>query len=188
MTPGAPKIVLSALIVGGVLVSIACGGSDNSKNSSSSASAATSAPAATATRPATSPTTASAAAAPTTAAAAATTAPAGAANVTVKVGTANGTKVLVDSRGFTLYTSNRDTAGSGKSAVTGPVLQAWPALILASGTPTKGDGVTGDLTVITRDDGTKQVAYKGLPLYFWQNDKAPGDATGNGTGGFSFAT
>jgi predicted lipoprotein with Yx(FWY)xxD motif len=108
--------------------------------------------------------------------------------VTVKVGTANGNKVLVDSRGFTLYTSNRDTAGSGKSGVTGPVLQAWPALLLASGTPTKGDGVTGDLTVITRDDGTKQVAYKGLPLYFWQNDKAAGDATGNGTGGFSFAT
>ena len=51
----------------------------------------------------------------------------------------------------------------------------------------KPDGLTGDLSVITRDDGSKQVAYKGLPLYFWQNDKAPGDVTGNGVGGFTVA-
>jgi predicted lipoprotein with Yx(FWY)xxD motif len=84
-------------------------------------------------------------------------------------------------------TSNRDVAGSGKSAVTGGVLVAWPAFILASGNPSKPDGLAGDLTLITRDDGSKQVTYKGLPLYYWQNDKAPGDVTGQGVGGFSVA-
>jgi len=97
-------------------------------------------------------------------------------------------KVLTDGRGFTLYTSNRDVAGSGKSGVTGAVLAAWPALLLAAGNPVKPDGLTGDLGVITRDDGSKQVAYKGLPLYLWQNDKAPGDVTGNGVGGFTVAS
>ncbi|HEY7969617.1 MAG TPA: hypothetical protein VID95_06435, partial [Candidatus Limnocylindrales bacterium] len=55
---------------------------------------------------------------------------------------------------------------------------AWPALTLASGTPTKGDGVTGDLTVITRDDGTKQVTYNGQPLYYFAGDTAAGATNG----------
>jgi predicted lipoprotein with Yx(FWY)xxD motif len=106
---------------------------------------------------------------------------------TVKIGNSSLGRVLTDSKGMTLYTSNRDTAGSGKSGVTGPVLAAWPALILASGNPVKPDGLSGDLALITRDDGSKQVTYKGLPLYSWQNDKAPGDVTGQGVGGFSVA-
>ncbi|MEO8186844.1 MAG: hypothetical protein ABI580_05700, partial [Burkholderiaceae bacterium] len=35
----------------------------------------------------------------------------------------------------------------------------------------------------TRDDGAKQWAYKGQPLYQWANDKKPGDKTGDGVGG-----
>ncbi len=108
-------------------------------------------------------------------------------NTTLKVRTTSAGKVLTDTKGMTLYTSNRDTAGSGKSGVTGGVLQAWPAYILASGNPSKGDGVSGDASLITRDDGSKQVAYKGLPLYYWQNDKQPGDTTGNNVGGFTVA-
>jgi predicted lipoprotein with Yx(FWY)xxD motif len=38
--------------------------------------------------------------------------------------------------------------------------------------------VTGKLATITRDDGSLQVTYNGLPLYFFKNDKAPGDANG----------
>ena len=38
--------------------------------------------------------------------------------------------------------------------------------------------MTGKLGTITRDDGTLQVTYNGLPLYFFKNDKAPGDANG----------
>jgi predicted lipoprotein with Yx(FWY)xxD motif len=45
-----------------------------------------------------------------------------------------------------------------------------------------GDTGTGDYTIITRDDGSKQWAYKGKPLYLWSKDQKPGDTTGDGVG------
>ena len=42
------------------------------------------------------------------------------------------------------------------------------------------DKVSGDLSINTRDDGSKQWAYKGKPLYFWAKDAKPGDKTGDG--------
>jgi predicted lipoprotein with Yx(FWY)xxD motif len=53
--------------------------------------------------------------------------------------------------------------------------------------PAAGPGITGALGTFTRADGTTQVTYNGLPLYGWQGDAKPGDATGNGVGGFSVA-
>jgi predicted lipoprotein with Yx(FWY)xxD motif len=47
--------------------------------------------------------------------------------------------------------------------------------------------VTGELAVITRSDGVKQVTYKGSPLYRYAADTAPGDAKGQGVGGVWFA-
>jgi len=88
---------------------------------------------------------------------------------------------------MTLYTYNNDVANSGKSAVSGGLLQAWPALTLASGTPAKPSGLAGDLATITRDDGSKQVTYKGLPLYLFQRDQKPGDVTGQNVAGFVVA-
>jgi predicted lipoprotein with Yx(FWY)xxD motif len=96
-------------------------------------------------------------------------------------------KVLTDSRGMTLYTYNNDVANNGRSAVSGGLLQAWPALTLASGTPAKPSGLSGDLGTITRDDGTKQVTYKGLPLYLFQRDQKAGDVTGQNVAGFVVA-
>jgi predicted lipoprotein with Yx(FWY)xxD motif len=88
--------------------------------------------------------------------------------------------VLVASNGMTLYTFTDDVKDSGKSACTGQCIATWPALTVpAGGTPTGGTAVTGTLGTITReDDGTLQVTYNGLPLYFFANDKAPGDANG----------
>jgi predicted lipoprotein with Yx(FWY)xxD motif len=89
--------------------------------------------------------------------------------------------VLVDgASGMTLYIFTKDVKDSGVSACTGGCLDTWPALTVATGeTPTGGDGVTGTLGTITRaDDSTLQVTYNGLPLYFFQNDAAPGDANG----------
>ncbi|HOC01350.1 MAG TPA: hypothetical protein PKM43_21700, partial [Verrucomicrobiota bacterium] len=37
-----------------------------------------------------------------------------------------------------------------------------------------------DYSVITRDDGKTQLAYKGKPLYYWAKDAKPGDKTGDG--------
>jgi predicted lipoprotein with Yx(FWY)xxD motif len=81
--------------------------------------------------------------------------------------------VLTNSNGMTLYTFDKDTAG--KSACNGPCATNWPPL-LASG-DAKGDG---DYSVVTRDDGKKQWAYKGKPLYTWSKDQKPGDKTGDG--------
>lgn len=89
-----------------------------------------------------------------------------------QVQTANG--ALVGPNGMTLYVFDRDTAGSGKSACNGPCATNWPPL-MATAAP-----AGGEYSVITRDDGTRQLAYKGKPLYFWAKDSKPGDKTGDG--------
>ncbi|MCS6767071.1 MAG: hypothetical protein MO847_12110 [Candidatus Protistobacter heckmanni] len=80
--------------------------------------------------------------------------------------------VLVNSAGMTLYTFDKDDAGKGKSVCNGPCATNWP--------PVATDGnVSGDYSVVTRDDGAKQLAYKGKPLYGWIKDAKPGDKTGD---------
>jgi len=93
--------------------------------------------------------------------------------------------VLVGPTGMTLYTHAGDSATS--STCTAACATAWPALT-TTGQPTAGPGVTGQLGTLTRADGTKQVTYAGLPLYYWQGDTKAGDVTGNGIAGFSVAT
>jgi predicted lipoprotein with Yx(FWY)xxD motif len=83
--------------------------------------------------------------------------------------------MLVNSAGMTLYTFDKDAAGSGKSACNGPCAVNWPPLHAAA-----TDQASGDWTVLTRDDGSKQWAYKGKPLYHWIKDQKPGDKTGDG--------
>jgi predicted lipoprotein with Yx(FWY)xxD motif len=101
------------------------------------------------------------------------TAPSFAADVPVKMGkTAIGT-VLTDSAGMTLYTYDKDEGG--KSMCNGPCASNWPPLMADAGAQP-----TGEYTVITRDDGSKQWAYDGKPLYTWTKDAKPGDTTGNG--------
>ena len=105
-----------------------------------------------------------------------------AAGATVMAKTIGSQTILIaGSNGMTVYTFTSDTAGSGKSACSGGCLTKWPALTVAAGaTATAGSGVTGQLGTITRaDDGSLQVTYNGLPLYFFQNDKAPGDTNGS---------
>jgi len=86
--------------------------------------------------------------------------------------------VYVAPSGMTLYTLDRDTAGSGKSVCHGPCIANWPAF----GAPADAKG-EGDWSVVTRDDGTKQWAFRGKPLYFWTKDTKPGDKTGDGING-----
>lgn len=76
---------------------------------------------------------------------------------------------------MSLYTFDRDPTGGGKSVCNGPCATNWPPLMAeASSLP------MGDWSVITRDDGSKQWAFKGKPLYFWGKDQKPGDRTGDG--------
>lgn len=83
--------------------------------------------------------------------------------------------MLSGSNGMTLYTFDKDVADSGKSACNGPCATNWPPLYA-----TDGDKASGDYSIITRDDGKKQWALKGKPLYYWAKDKKPGDRTGDG--------
>jgi predicted lipoprotein with Yx(FWY)xxD motif len=92
---------------------------------------------------------------------------------------------LIGPNGMALYTHAGDSADS--STCTGGCATAWPPLT-TTGQPTAGAGVTGQLATLTRVDGTTQVTYGGLPLYYWQGDTKVGDVTGNGVNGFSLAT
>jgi predicted lipoprotein with Yx(FWY)xxD motif len=83
--------------------------------------------------------------------------------------------MLTDSAGMTLYHFDKDTAGSGKSACNGPCETNWPPLTAAD-----SDKASGDYSIVTRDDGKKQWAYKGKPLYTWKKDQKPGDKSGDG--------
>jgi len=124
----------------------------------------------------------SVAATPTVAPPSASVAPSAAAGSTVEAESVGslGTVLVAGSNGMTVYIFTKDVKDSGESACTGECLTNWPALTVAAGaTPTAGTGVTGTLGTITRtDDGSLQVTYNGLPLYFFANDKAPGDANG----------
>lgn len=106
---------------------------------------------------------------------------AGGTTVEAKAAGNAGTVLVASSNGMTVYTFAQDVANSGTSACAGACLATWPALTIPAGsTPVAGAGVTGTLGTITRtDNGTLQVTYNGLPLYFYANDKAPGDANGN---------
>ena len=82
--------------------------------------------------------------------------------------------VLVAANGMTLYTFDNDKAGSGKSVCNGPCAGLWPPLMAGA-----TDQPTGDYSVVTRDDGMRQLAYKGKPLYFYKADQKAGDRTGD---------
>jgi predicted lipoprotein with Yx(FWY)xxD motif len=91
-------------------------------------------------------------------------------------------KVVVNADGRTVYVFDKDTAGSGTSACTGPCLAKWPPVVAASGKPTVS-GVMGQLGTIKRDDGTQQVTLAGMPLYLYSGDSHAGDVTGQAVGG-----
>ena len=82
-------------------------------------------------------------------------------------------KVLTDTKGMPLYTFDKDAGG--KSACNGPCATNWPPLVASA-----DDKASGDWSVVTRDDGAKQWAYKSKPLYTWAKDMKAGDTTGDG--------
>ncbi len=90
--------------------------------------------------------------------------------------------ILTDAEGRTLYTFSEDPPNTS-TCQTSPCPETWPPLIIESGTPVPGEGIPGQLDVITRDDGSLQVTYDGKPLHRFINDAAPEDANGQGVGG-----
>ena len=86
--------------------------------------------------------------------------------------------VLTNSDGMTLYTFDNDPSGAGKSVCVAECAAKWPPLAA-----TRNEKPSGEYSLITRDDGSQQWAYKGKPLYLWIKDQKPGDMTGDGVKG-----
>jgi len=81
-------------------------------------------------------------------------------------------RVLFDARGYVLYAFTRDK--SGRSACYGACAKVWP-VYYAKGTLHAGTGIKGSLLGTTkRRDGRRQVTYAGRPLYYYVNDRKPG--------------
>ncbi len=103
--------------------------------------------------------------------------PAGAALVSVGSATGAG-KVLVDSKGMTLYYFEKDTQGSSKSTCYGSCASLWPPQTTSGMPKASGGAQQSKLDTIKRTDGTTQVTYAGWPLYTYAADTKPGDAKG----------
>jgi predicted lipoprotein with Yx(FWY)xxD motif len=88
-----------------------------------------------------------------------------------------GATVLVDARGMTLYSLSVEQ--NGKFICTSAAcVGVWHPLAAQSGSTPSGS--VGSLATVKRPDGTVQVTYKGMPLYTFAQDMAPGDANGQG--------
>lgn len=87
-----------------------------------------------------------------------------------------GKMVLTDFNGMTLYIFDKDTAGVSNCYDT--CAEKWPPLFADADAKAEGD-----FSVVQRTDGSAMWAYKGMPLYYWFEDMAPGDIKGDGVGG-----
>jgi predicted lipoprotein with Yx(FWY)xxD motif len=98
---------------------------------------------------------------------------------TVSLGTTKVGKVLTDARDFSLYMFTKDK--NGTSSCYGKCEAFWPPL-LTTGAPKAVKGADDSkLGTTKRTDGTVQVTYNKLPLYYYTPDKAPGDINGQGS-------
>ena len=113
-----------------------------------------------------------------------TTSSSSATSSSLSIGTVKGSAgtYLTGASGRALYLWVADSGG--KSSCTGGCAQAWPPVI-ASSTPAAAGGVSAaNLGTITRTDGTKQVTYKGHPLYYYAGDTQGGTTNGQGSDQF----
>jgi predicted lipoprotein with Yx(FWY)xxD motif len=82
---------------------------------------------------------------------------------------------IVAEDGHTLYVFDNDVVGSGKIACTGPCAGVHPAYLAKPGEVAKAPW-----SFVVRDDGSRQWAYKGRPLYRFYADEKKGDVGGDG--------
>ena len=78
----------------------------------------------------------------------------------------------------TLYTFDKDTADPTRSTCNADCAVKWPPF-----RPNEGERAVRDYTIFKRDDGSRQWAYKGKPLYFYVGDTKVGDKSGDGANG-----
>jgi predicted lipoprotein with Yx(FWY)xxD motif len=92
-------------------------------------------------------------------------------------------KILVNSKGVTLYLFEKDK--KGKSACSGACAKAWPPLLTKGKPKASGGASAAKLGTTKRTDGTTQVTYNGHPLYtFIMDANKPGRTAGQGVDAF----
>lgn len=90
--------------------------------------------------------------------------------------------IITAANGMTLYAYAKDT--NNTSNCTGACAANWPPYTVSSATELNAlASLTGTLGTTARADGSLQVTYKGVPLYFFAKDTKPGDTSGNGVAG-----
>ena len=88
---------------------------------------------------------------------------------------------LVDSQSMTLYIFTDDEAGV--SNCNDDCATSWPPYTVENEDVLKSQhGLAGEYDVIERNDGSLQVTYNEMPLYYWVEDTAPGDTNGHTLG------
>jgi predicted lipoprotein with Yx(FWY)xxD motif len=88
---------------------------------------------------------------------------------------------LVGPDGMTLYSFSRDPLN--ETVCYDRCAENWPPLLVESADEiTVAEGIPGTFSTVERTDGTLQVAYNGIPLYYWARDEAVGDTTGHRVG------
>lgn len=165
-----PKIAAALAIAVLIAAAVGCGGNDSEPGSTSSGGSAYGYGGGGSTKEA-----------PTKNASTPATATSGAAAVS----TANVPKlgrVLVDSRGFTLYDFHKDNGA--QSSCYGACAEAWPPLTTGGSARAAAGAMASKLGTTERSDGTTQVTYAGHPLYTYTGDSKPGETNGNDVDAF----
>jgi predicted lipoprotein with Yx(FWY)xxD motif len=102
--------------------------------------------------------------------------------LTIGTTSASGGKYLTGASGRALYIWVADS--KDMSSCSGACASAWPPLTATSMPKVTGGASAADISLISRSDGAKQVAYKGQPLYYYVGDTGPGTTNGNGSNQF----
>lgn len=99
-------------------------------------------------------------------------------NLPLQTAMLNGSPGFINAANFTVYVFDADLGVPGQSACNGTCAQNWPPFI------TNATTFPANYASITRQDGGKQLTYKGRPLYTFSFDTAPGQANGDGVNAF----
>lgn len=89
-------------------------------------------------------------------------------------------EIIVDVDGNTLYMFVPDQEANGEPTCYDDCADAWPA-VEAVDDPTVGEGLDqSTVATVERTDGSTQLTYNDLPLYYFSGDEAAGDTNGQG--------
>ncbi len=96
--------------------------------------------------------------------------------------TSLGTVLAAGPKRLTVYLFAADTGTT--STCSGACAQVWPPVTTTGNPKAEGGAMAGALGTTTRPEGTKQVTYKGHPLYYYVTDRQAGETTGQAVNSF----